>query len=305
MSTESYVLVSAARNEERHIRRTIDSVAAQVQRPRRWVIVNDRSSDRTGEIIESCRRQYDFIRFVDIRERRRRSFSSKVLALRQGLAALEEDDFDFIGNLDADIVLGPGFYSELLARLAENARLGIVGGWVHERDAEGEWQARPWNSTASVPGSVQLFRRRCFEEIGGYIPLSCGGEDFVAEVMARMNGWATTAYRDLVAYHCKSTRDAGKSALAASYRQGLEDYLVGYHPLFELMKCARRFRSKPVGAGALASLLGFFSGLFRAKGFLVPRDVVRYLRKEQRERIAAIVRSSWNRSGALQRRNAV
>jgi glycosyltransferase involved in cell wall biosynthesis len=48
----SYVLLTAAYNEEAYIEETIRSVVAQVLRPSTWVIVSDGSTDRTEEIIQ-------------------------------------------------------------------------------------------------------------------------------------------------------------------------------------------------------------------------------------------------------------
>lgn len=48
-----YVLITAARNEESFITKTLDSVTAQTQLPEHWVIIDDGSTDRTAEIIEN------------------------------------------------------------------------------------------------------------------------------------------------------------------------------------------------------------------------------------------------------------
>ena len=47
-----YVLITAARNEESFIKKTLDSVVTQTVLPERWIIVDDGSTDRTAEIVE-------------------------------------------------------------------------------------------------------------------------------------------------------------------------------------------------------------------------------------------------------------
>jgi len=46
-----YVLITAARNEEAYIEKTIKSVISQTILPKKWVIVSDGSTDRTDEIV--------------------------------------------------------------------------------------------------------------------------------------------------------------------------------------------------------------------------------------------------------------
>ena len=46
-----YALITPARNEEAYIMKTIEAIITQSVLPQKWVIVNDGSTDRTGEII--------------------------------------------------------------------------------------------------------------------------------------------------------------------------------------------------------------------------------------------------------------
>ena len=47
----AYVIMTPAHNEEAFIEKTLDSMIRQTVKPLRWVIVNDGSTDRTGEIL--------------------------------------------------------------------------------------------------------------------------------------------------------------------------------------------------------------------------------------------------------------
>ena len=87
-------------------------------------------------------------------------------------------------------------------------RLGIVGGWIHERSG-GDWKARLGNSPDSSPGGAQFFRRRCLYDIGGFSPLELGGEDWLAQIEARICGWEVLVLRDLPLYHHRTTSSAG------------------------------------------------------------------------------------------------
>lgn len=287
MSTK-YVLVTAARNEESYIEKTICSVVAQTLKPEKWIIVNDGSVDRTEEIVNKFSLKHNFIQLLNKKSGNIRDFGSKVRAIHEGLQSLQGMDYDFIGNIDGDIEFGQDYFECLLEKFKENETLGIAGGWIYEfRD--GKYEKRFGNAEHSVPGSIQTFRRECFESIGSYLPIKTGGEDCIAEVIARMQGWSTKSFPDLKIFHQRATGTEKANILSANYRQGKEDYFVGNHPLFELLKCLKRIQAKPFIIGSIFRLLGYPGGLLSKKPITVPQDVIEFLRKEQIDRIKALI----------------
>src|ERR1035437_10266390 len=220
-SKPRYVLATAAYNEEAYIEATIRSVIAQTAPPLKWVIVSDGSTDHTDEIVRSYAESYPFIQLHRITEEHPRDFSAQVLAINTGLSKLEALDFDFIGNLDADITLEPEYFEMLLGRFAADSRLGLAGGFVCEKSGDA-FKPRITNSVRSVAHAVQLFRRECMRELGGYLALPYGGPDWHAEVTVRMNGWKVQAFSDLPVYHQRKTGTSG-GLLRYSYRQGHMD----------------------------------------------------------------------------------
>jgi hypothetical protein len=176
-----------------------------------------------------------------------------------------------------------------VGKFNENDKLGIAGGWIYEF-RNGQYRERIGNSEHSVPGSVQIFRRECFDAIGNFLPIKTGGEDCIAEVMARMNGWSTQSFPDLKVFHIRVTHREETNLLGASYRLGKEDYFVGNHPLFELLKCLRRIQARPFSIAGVFRFFGYIGGLISTEPILVPRDVIEYLRKEQVNRIKALIK---------------
>src|SRR5579884_88197 len=158
ITQHKYVLMTAAYNEEQHIEKTLRSVVSQTILPERWVIISDSSTDRTDKIIESYAKQNSFIRFLRVERPKGRSFRSKVLALHQGAKLLEGAEYSYIGNLDADLSLGPDYFQKLIGKFEQNPKLGIVGGFVYEEEA-GEFKSRKINDTRNVPHAAQLVRR--------------------------------------------------------------------------------------------------------------------------------------------------
>ena len=112
-SESGYVLVTAAYNEEENIGKTIESVLSQSRLPNRWVIVSDGSVDRTDEIVQGFAQNNDFIRFLRVKRRPGRSFGAKVRALHAGNELLRDVSCAFIGNLDADVSIGPSYFEDL------------------------------------------------------------------------------------------------------------------------------------------------------------------------------------------------
>jgi len=287
-ASPSYVLMTAAYNEGAHIEKTILSVLAQTMRPYRWVIVSDGSTDETDGIVRSYAQQHDFIRFMRMSRPPGHSFRTKVVALQAGQKHLVEVPFAFIGNLDADITIGPTYFEDLIERFCQNPKLGLAGGFVCE-EVQGEFKARTINRTYAVAHAAQLVRRECYEAIGGYQVLEYGGEDWHAQQSAKLKGWDTKAFPDLSIYHHRHTGTA-TNLFRTNLQLGMLDYSFGTDPLFEAIKCVQRLLSKPVVLGGLLQFLGFAWLSVRREKRPVSQEFISFLRSEQKARLAAIFR---------------
>jgi len=283
----AYILMTAAYNEEAHIEKTLQTVISQTTRPERWVIVSDDSTDRTDEIVESYAKKHDFIRFLRVSKTAGHSFHSKVAALHQGASLLEGAAYDFIGNIDGDLSLEPFYFEQLLHRFQHDPALGLTGGFVYEDDGQG-FQSRWSNSVHDVGHAAQLVRRECYEAIGGYALLKYGGEDWYAQTCARMKGWKVEAVPELKILHHRHT-GTSSHPLRNAFRSGQLDYSFGSDPMFEVLKCLRRFREAPYFLVALTRLAGFLWPYVCREAPAVPEDFKAFLRGEQRSRVSALI----------------
>jgi len=287
MSDACYVLITAARNEEACIEKTILAIVAQTRLPGKWVIVSDGSTDRTDEIVRQYAAQHEFIELLRITGQEDRDFASKVNAINAGYERLEGLDYAFIGILDADITFGSDYYQGVLARFAEDPRLGIAGGEI--RDLYDGQAHKVSMGEHSVRGAVQLFRRACYEDIGGLVPLRTGGEDTVAEIQARMKGWKVATFPEIQGLHLKPTgRQYGPSMLLVRFRQGLQEYQLGYHPLFAMVKSLSRLSERPWFVGGLCRLGGYCYGIIRREKRSLSDETIRFLRNEQMQRLKLV-----------------
>lgn len=293
VSARSYVLMTAAHNEEALIEKTIASVVGQTVPPARWVIVSDGSTDKTDEIVESYSRQHEFIRFLRLTRPAGRNFGSKGIALQRGCHLLNGVSFQFIGNLDADVAVEPSYFETLMNHFERDPQLGIAAGFIYE-EQDGGFRSRAANRTDSVPHAAQLVRRRCYEAIGGYSTFKYGGEDWYAQQCAKMNGWRAEAIPTLPIFHRRHT-GAANNPLRHQFRLGRLDYSFGSDPIFEFLKCTLRISERPYLLGAVTRFLGFaWSGMHREKR-PVSREFVNFLRKEQSAKVADALRGDSRR----------
>jgi glycosyltransferase involved in cell wall biosynthesis len=279
----SYVLITPCRDEANYIEGTLKAVTAQTMLPKKWVIVSDGSVDGTEEIVERYAAKYDFIQLLRRDGDQQRNFGSKVRAFALGYEYVKGLNFDFIGSLDADITMEPTYYEGILPKFEANERLGIAGGVRYDL-YNGQFR-KVHAARNSIGGSVQFFRRKCYETIGGYRPYRFGGIDAVAETMVRMHGWEVEAFPEFKIYHYRSTGTAGGNVFNGNFRKGMQHYVIGYHPLFQTASCILNFFSYPAVMGSLAVFLGYFWAMYKRFEKEVPDDFISYLRSEQLTRL--------------------
>jgi glycosyltransferase involved in cell wall biosynthesis len=285
----SYVLITPARNEATFIRLTLDSMVSQTVRPLKWVIVDDGSTDQTAEIVESYAKQNAWIELVRRSQRQDRNFAGKVYAFNDGLKRIQSLEVELIGNLDADISFGPDHFEFLLGKFVEDPELGVAGtvytqeGWDSTQDSfEGE---------ASVHGACQLFRYRCYQDIGGYQPNPAGGIDWIAVSTARMKGWRTRSYPGRCYHHPRTMGTAERSKVGAMFDYGMKDYFLGGSPLWELFRVAFRMTKTPILFGGIALLCGYCWAAVRRVPRAVSPELMRFHRREQMAKLKAVLGS--------------
>jgi glycosyltransferase involved in cell wall biosynthesis len=282
-SIPAYVLITPARNEAEFIEGTIRSVAAQTVPPRKWVIVSDGSTDGTDDIVKRCAAELPWIELVRMPERRERNFAGKVYAFNAGYERVRELKYEAIASLDADITFDEEYFAFLLGKLAENPRLGLVG--TPFRDEANEAYDYRFVNIEHVSGACQLFRRECFEQIGGYVPVKAGSIDHIAVVTARMMGWQTRTFTERSSVHHRGMGTAEQSLLKARFKYGMRDYAVGNHPAWEIFRATYQMTRKPWLVGGVALLAGYLWAQLRRRERPVSQQLITFYRHEQMERL--------------------
>jgi glycosyltransferase involved in cell wall biosynthesis len=285
----TYVLVTPARNEAEFIELTINSMIGQTVLPAKWVIVSDGSTDGTDDIVKKYVLEHDWIELIRMPERAERHFTGKVHAFNAGYARVKDLDYDIIGSLDGDISFDKEYFAFLLNRFVEDPKLGVGGTPFREGSKQYDYR---FTSIEHVSGACQLFRRKCFEEIGGYIPIKGGGVDWVAVTTARMKGWKTQTFTEKTCEHNRQIGTGKSSLLVSRFRFGQQDYYLGGHPLWEVFRSLYQMKFKPVVIGGLFILLGYiwaFTNRFKRP---ISRELVEFRRQEQIDRLKKMLFSS-------------
>jgi biofilm PGA synthesis N-glycosyltransferase PgaC len=281
-----YVLVTPARNEEAFIRLTIESVISQTVLPERWVIVSDGSTDRTDEIVKDYLPQHPWMKLLRMTDRRDRSFAAKAICFEAGYKELSPVTYEVIGNLDGDISFEPDYIEFLLGKFEEIPDLGVAGtpfledGYSSISDS--------FEGGRHVAGGCQLFRRQCFEEIGGYVHNKEGGIDWIAVTTARMRGWKTISFMGKVFFHHRRLGTGGASGVKALFNYGRKDYYLGNHPLWEIFRFLYRLSKKPYVLGALVLYAGYLWAAITRMKRPISDELLRFHRQEEMTKLKDI-----------------
>lgn len=218
-----YTTIIPAHNEEAYIGRMLESLAAQTILPAQAVVVDDNSTDGTFEIAMQFAAKHDWLTVIKNRSEARNVPGSKVIrAFNKGFETLTAQ-YDMIVKLDADLILPPDYFENVLKVFAQNKRAGIAGGFA-TIEKDGQWIVENLTDKDHVRGAFKAYRRECFEQIGGL--KAAMGWDTVDELLARYYGWKIITLDDLLVKHLKPT--GASYDKSARYKQGEAFYALGY-----------------------------------------------------------------------------
>lgn len=276
-----FVIITPVRDEEPHIERTIHSVIAQTTRPQQWILVDDGSTDRTGDIIDDYAQHYSWITVVHRQDRGHRKAGGGVVdAFNAGYAALSCADWEYLVKLDGDLSFAKDYFDKCFEQFQKDQQLGVGGGVICNL-VQGH-EVVEVCPTFHVRGATKIYRRECWEAIGSLWPVP--GWDTIDEVRANMLGWTTRSFPGLRLIHYRLT-GSSEGLWAGLVKNGRANYICGYHPLFMFTKCLLRLFRKPCLMGSAALAYGFLSGYIRRLPRIEDHRAICYLRRQQLRRL--------------------
>ncbi len=282
MKTAKYMVITPVRDEAQDIERTIESMSAQTNLPVRWIVVDDGSTDGTGEILDSYANR-SWITVVHRKNRGHRAAGGGVIeSFDAGYALLQGEDWDFLVKLDGDLSFNADYFERCFEAFAQDHKLGIGGGTVCKLEHRQIQIDSIGDPPFHVRGATKIYRRSCWEQIN---PLArAPGWDTIDEVRANQKGWTTRTFSDLKVVQHKPT-GAADGRWRNWFKNGFANYMTGYHPLFMLAKCVKRAVRWPVLIESAALWAGFCSGYVKRIPRACDRDAIRFLRQQQMQRL--------------------
>jgi glycosyltransferase involved in cell wall biosynthesis len=283
-----YVLITPARNEAAFIEQTIQAVVNQTVTPLKWVIVSDGSTDGTDEIVNRYAAKNDWIELVRLPERKERHFAGKVMAIDAGRTRVVDLDYDVIGNLDADITVDEEYFEFLLKKFEENPRLGVAGTPFREGTRQYDYR---FTSVEHVSGACQLFRKQCFQDIGGYRAIKTGGIDTIAVITARMKGWETRSFLEKACMHHRAMGTATNKGFSPVFKTGMQDYTHGIDPVWQIFRSLYQMTRKPYVISGSLCLAGYLWAMVSRMERPVSAEFMRFRKIEHRRRLRGFFKS--------------
>jgi biofilm PGA synthesis N-glycosyltransferase PgaC len=286
--SQRLLVISPMRNEAAHLEQVALAVAAQTRPPDAWVIVDDRSTDETRAVLERLAPRLPFLRVVDAADagvaegvKDRLAAAAAPRAFNLGLRAVAWQDFTHIAKLDGDTELPPDYFERLLERFTGDPQLGLAGGVRVERAGERERFERV-PTRHHVPGALKCYTVECFRAIGGMHERLAW--DTIDEVYARMRGYRTRAFPELVAVHHRQWGSAD-GMLRGRARHGRCAYIVHYPLPWVALRAVKTAGMRPWGVSGLAYLGGYVGAAARRTPRVADPEFRAFFRRELRGRV--------------------
>lgn len=293
MNNKSYIIIMPVRNEAKFLEGTIDSIAMQTILPVQLVVVDDGSTDDTAKLANALSARYAWIQVLRRSDRGFRAPGSGVIeAFYDGFALIENNDWGFLVKLDGDLSFEKDYFERCLRRFDKDKKLGIGGGTICNNLNDALVVESPGDPRFHVRGATKIYKRECWDAIGGLIRQP--GWDTVDEYHANMLGMKTYTFPEIRLCHHRPAGGA-QGAWKNWVKNGLANYVTGYHPLFMLAKCLSRSVSKPYGIGAIGLFTGFIKGYVKRVPQVPNRELIRFVRGQQMRKLF-LRESLWDQS---------
>jgi glycosyltransferase involved in cell wall biosynthesis len=269
-----YYIVIPAYNEEAFIALTLQSLVSQTLLPKKVVVVNDNSTDKTAEIVLAFAKENPFITLVNKTSEAIHLPGSKVIqAFHKGFETLD-NNYDIIVKLDADLILPNNYFERISSTFEKDAEVAIVGGFAYI-EKNGDWIIENLTDKDHIRGAFKAYRKTFFEQMGNLKPAM--GWDTVDELLAKFYGWKVITDSSLIVKHLKPT--GANYNKTARYKQGEAFYTLGYGFFITAIASAKLAMMKKKPLLFLDYVLGFWKAKMANTPLLVTEEQAKFIRK--------------------------
>jgi glycosyltransferase involved in cell wall biosynthesis len=279
------LIISPMRNEAAHVARVARSVAAQTHAPAEWVVVDDGSTDDTAAILRGVQDELPFLRVhARVAEAEpaadRLAVAAAPRAFNYGLARAQVKDWTHVVKLDGDIELPPDYFERILEAYARDPQLGMAAGNLIEPRG-GRMVPMPV-PRHHIHGALKCYTRDCFDAIGGVQTRL--GWDTIDETYARLRGYTTRNFDDIIAVHHRPHASAD-GTLRGRARHGECAYIAHFSPLWVALRSAKVARDRPPVISGIAFFYGYVRSAVRRVERVPDPEFRRFARQELRTRM--------------------
>ena len=270
----NYYIVIPTHNEESFIALTLQSLVAQTVLPKKIVVVNDNSTDKTVEIVTSFVSKYPFITLVNKTSDAIHLPGSKVIqAFQKGLETLDEN-YEIMVKADADLIFPNHYFETIIEHFKSDDSIGMVGGFAYI-EKEGNYILENLTDKDHIRGAFKAYRKETFKQIGGL--KQAMGWDTVDELLCKFYHWKVVTDATLKVKHLKPT--GANYNKTARYKQGEAFYCLGYGFLITAIASAKLALMKRKPLLFIDYIKGFWKAKSAKKPLLVTEEQAAFIRK--------------------------
>ncbi|MBO3117290.1 glycosyltransferase family 2 protein [Winogradskyella sp. DF17] len=269
-----FYIVIPAHNEEATLGLTLESLTKQTLTPKKVVVVDDNSSDKTSLVAQNYCERYNWITQVHNTSSDEHMPGSKIInAFYRGYNSLD-NNYDVICKFDADLIFPSNYLERLVHHFKSNDKLGMASGFCYLRK-NNTWNIEDLTRKDHIRGALKAYRKQCFIDIGKLKPSM--GWDTVDELLAQYHGWEILTDDTLKVKHLKPT---GKSYnKAAKYLQGEAMYKMRYGFWITLISAAKLAYKKGSFTYFKDYLKGYFTANNQGLEPLVSKEEGKFIRQ--------------------------
>ncbi|MDT0648961.1 glycosyltransferase family 2 protein [Autumnicola edwardsiae] len=199
-------IIIPAYNEEANIADCLSSFVSQTRQPDELIIADDNSTDKTFLVAQEFSRKHTWIKAYRHKSESLHMPGSKIISNFYFGLSHSNGNYDLIGKFDADVLLPPDYFQEIVKNFQKHPDLGMCAGNVYVQNKKSEWVHEKISDKEHIRGPVKLYSAECFEKIGG-LKASIGW-DTVDELLAKYYNFRTLTIPGLKVKHLRPT---GKS----------------------------------------------------------------------------------------------
>lgn len=211
-----FLIIIPTHNEEKNILFTLKSLQQQTFQNFFCVIVNDGSTDKTQEVVESFIQDNSKFKIQNLDISKHEPGAKVVRTFNKGLESVDLQDFDIICKFDADIIFPKDYLNKVKKVYEINPKAGMVSGLVKIKksifeqtlafdfkDEKHQWKFENLSSKNHIRGPIKSYRKECFSDMNGLRPVL--GWDNIDVMLAKKNGWETLTIKDVWVKHLRPT----------------------------------------------------------------------------------------------------